>query len=102
MATLTEVRKICDLCGYTGTGEALEDFKTIGDVDLCRWCRTPKAQAGSTLVSGRHTVTFTEGSWTCRCGADYERLFLTPLEQRVRDAVPDLATAVAVNHVQGR
>lgn len=97
MATVTEVRKVCDLCGYGGAFSAPVDFKSFaGDVDLCIWCCHPKESAGNTLSSGGHTVTFTDDAWTCDCGTVYRKPFISP---RVLNVVPDLPAAVAINHV---
>jgi len=89
----------CALCGYGGAYTEPQDFRRIGDVDLCHWCAAPgPVVAGAALECGSHLVTFTEASWSCSCGQTYARPFF--LRSNVRAAVPCMVIATANNHVQ--
>jgi hypothetical protein len=88
----------CDLCGYGGPFSRLEDFWSLGDVDLCRWCSEGPARAGSTTACGKHELTFGEDTWTCSCGEHYR--WPWTVSGRVLNVVPSIVRATANGHVQ--
>lgn len=88
----------CDLCGYGGPFSRPEDFRSFGDVDLCRWCSEGAVPAGSVMQCGKHLLTFGAFTWTCSCGEQYRWPWSVP--GRVLNAVPSIVRATANSHVQ--
>ena len=95
----TKVERIsCDFCGYGGPWSMPEDFITVGDVDLCRWCATAPSSTGI-LECGPHRITIEASTWRCSCGEVYRYPFLT--SARVLAALPSIIGATASAHVNG-
>ena len=94
----------CDLCGYGGAYSRPEDFTKRGGFDFCLWCAGDKAE--TQMSCGRHTATFIAdgAAWACTCGSTYggvvAMLRLRGVPLVVMDAVPNLARATALAHVQ--
>lgn len=101
MATTQRTETHCDLCGYGGALSRPEDFARRDGYDLCRWCMSGPIRETS---CGGHTVTVSDGSWQCDCGATMAMLKLTlwrhGVDHGAMDAVPNLAAATAAIHVQ--
>lgn len=88
----------CDLCGYGGEWSRPEDFRSFGDIDLCRWCSQGPLRAGGEMRCGRHALTVGVDTWLCSCGAQYRRP--TWVSGRVLNVVPSIVSATAIGHVQ--
>jgi hypothetical protein len=106
---VTETR--CDFCGYGGPYSLPRDFVRAGDpgeqIDLCVWCSTPRYEPGARTACLQHEAIVIEGGWNCSCGAKFRDTGSVAVEgwpyfvpSRIRRAVPDLATATVIHHVQ--
>ena len=101
MATIQRTETRCDLCGYGGPYTRSAIFTHRGTFDLCRWCMSGPIRETS---CGTHTVTLSDGSWTCDCGVTMAMLKMTlwryGVVHEVMAAVPHLEAATAAIHVQ--
>lgn len=99
MTTTQHTETRCDLCGYDSNHADL--FHRVDGFDFCRWCMSGPTRETS---CGGHTVTVADGSWQCSCGEVYGalvlRLRMHGATLAAMDAVPNLAAATAVIHVQ--
>ncbi len=93
----TKVEQVsCDFCGLGGAWLRAEDFTTVGDVDLCRWCASATSAVG-VMECGHHLVTIEANTWSCTCGEVYRYPIFTPAH--VLAALPSIIGASATAHV---
>lgn len=104
MSTTKVELTTCDLCGYGGQWAAVNDFVRRGGYDFCVWCAGDNVE--TSMSCGGHEVMFVaDGSaWVCTCrstfGTAVVLLRFRGVSQAVMDAVPNLARATALAHVQ--
>lgn len=101
MTTIQRTETRCDLCGYGGPYSDEAAFERHSGFDFCRWCCSGPMRSTS---CGGHTVTLSDGSWSCDCGTTYGAVVLQLRTHGVSlaaiDAVPHIDAATAAIHVQ--